>query len=187
MRGQGSEQHAWAVQGGKAAATTILDMRATGDFSKQSTKEYQRRWMEAYGHDFGMVRALPSPASSPRTGPRMDSQMASSQRGEWNVPCTSPPRAPHAVVPSKWARGARYGVARAPGEWPPGMHRLEAMARAKPTVAYSQAQLCAVSWTAIAIAGSGDTLRVPTPAAVVSRTLSRAVPTSMSHHSVLRA
>ncbi len=28
------------AQGGKAAAETILDMRATGDFSRQSTKEY---------------------------------------------------------------------------------------------------------------------------------------------------
>lgn len=48
------------MQGGKAAAATILEMRATGDFSKQSTKEYQRRWMEAYGHDFNMVRPLPT-------------------------------------------------------------------------------------------------------------------------------
>lgn len=47
---------ACVAQGGKAAALTILDMRASGDFSKQSTKEYQRRWIEAYGHDFGMVR-----------------------------------------------------------------------------------------------------------------------------------
>ena len=44
------------MQGGKAAAETILDMRATGDFSKQSTKEYQRRWMQAFGHDFHLVR-----------------------------------------------------------------------------------------------------------------------------------
>lgn len=42
-------------QGGQAAAETILDMRATGDYSKQSTKEYRRRWMAAYGHDFHMV------------------------------------------------------------------------------------------------------------------------------------
>ena len=30
-------------------------MRATGDYSSRSTKEYQRRWMKAYGHDFHMV------------------------------------------------------------------------------------------------------------------------------------
>ncbi len=30
-------------QGGKAAAQTILDMRRTGDFSKQSCKQYERR------------------------------------------------------------------------------------------------------------------------------------------------
>lgn len=30
-------------------------MRTTGDYSKQSTKEYQRRWMQAFGHDFHMV------------------------------------------------------------------------------------------------------------------------------------
>ena len=34
-------------------------MRKTGDFSKQSTKEYQRRWIAAYGHDFNMVTIHP--------------------------------------------------------------------------------------------------------------------------------
>lgn len=48
------------MQGGKSAADTILDMRASGDYSSRSTKEYQRRWMKAYGHDFHMV-----PASRP--------------------------------------------------------------------------------------------------------------------------
>lgn len=43
-------------QGGKAAAETMLDMRMTGDYSKQSTKEYQRRWIQLFGHDFHMVR-----------------------------------------------------------------------------------------------------------------------------------
>lgn len=43
------------AQGGKAAAETILDMRATGNFTKASTKEYEKRWMKAYGHDFAMV------------------------------------------------------------------------------------------------------------------------------------
>lgn len=46
-----------AIMGGKAAAETILDMRATGDYSRQSTKEYRRRWMAAYGHDFHMSKA----------------------------------------------------------------------------------------------------------------------------------
>ncbi len=41
-----------AMMGGKAAAETLLDMRATGDFSKQSCKQYERRWYKAYGYDF---------------------------------------------------------------------------------------------------------------------------------------
>jgi hypothetical protein len=45
-----------AWQGGKAAAETMLDMRVTGDYSRQSTKEYQRRWIQLFGHDFHMVR-----------------------------------------------------------------------------------------------------------------------------------
>lgn len=32
-----------AMMGGKAAAQTILDMRRTGDFSKQSCKVFERR------------------------------------------------------------------------------------------------------------------------------------------------
>ena len=43
------------VQGGKSAAETILDMRVTGDFSKKSTKEYQRRWNSLFGYDFKNV------------------------------------------------------------------------------------------------------------------------------------
>lgn len=42
------------MMGGKAAAATLLDMRATGDFSKASCAVYQRRWLSAYGHDFPM-------------------------------------------------------------------------------------------------------------------------------------
>ena len=49
------------TQGGKAAAETVLDMRATGDYSKHSTKEYERRWIQAFGHDFHMAC---DPASS---------------------------------------------------------------------------------------------------------------------------
>lgn len=41
-----------AMMGGKAAAETLLDMRRTGDFTKQSCKAYARRWYKAYGHDF---------------------------------------------------------------------------------------------------------------------------------------
>ncbi len=44
------------VQGGKAAAQTILDMRAAGDYSKLSTRIYEQRWMKAFGHDFAYVR-----------------------------------------------------------------------------------------------------------------------------------
>lgn len=40
--------------GGKAAAETILDMRRTGDFSAASCKQYERRWMSLFGHDFTM-------------------------------------------------------------------------------------------------------------------------------------
>lgn len=55
-----SNQNIWtAGQGGKAAAETILDMRASGDYSKAAAKAYENRWMRAYGHDFGMVRAFP--------------------------------------------------------------------------------------------------------------------------------
>ena len=42
-------------QGGKAAAETMLDMRLTGDYSRQSTQQYQLRWMKLFGHDFSMV------------------------------------------------------------------------------------------------------------------------------------
>ncbi len=42
------------MMGGRAAAETLLDMRATGDFSKASTAQYTRRWMKAFGHDFPM-------------------------------------------------------------------------------------------------------------------------------------
>ena len=44
------------LQGGKAAAETILDMRATGDFSKASCREYARRWYRDFGYDFNNVR-----------------------------------------------------------------------------------------------------------------------------------
>lgn len=40
------------MMGGKAAAATLLEMRASGDFSAANTARYQRRWMEAFGHDF---------------------------------------------------------------------------------------------------------------------------------------
>ena len=44
------------LQGGKAAAETVLDMRATGDFSKASTRAYERRWVKWFGYDFNNVR-----------------------------------------------------------------------------------------------------------------------------------
>ncbi|GAX79984.1 hypothetical protein CEUSTIGMA_g7423.t1 [Chlamydomonas eustigma] len=47
-----------AMMGGRAAAETIIDMRNTGDFSKQSCKAYSRRWYKAYGHDFFMSQKM---------------------------------------------------------------------------------------------------------------------------------
>ena len=44
-------------QGGKAAAEAMLAMRKTGDYSRASTRQYERAWMRAYGHDFSYVRA----------------------------------------------------------------------------------------------------------------------------------
>ena len=32
-------------------------MRKTGDYSRASTRQYERAWMRAYGHDFSYVRA----------------------------------------------------------------------------------------------------------------------------------
>uniref|UniRef100_A0A7S0RJM7 FAD-binding domain-containing protein n=1 Tax=Chlamydomonas leiostraca TaxID=1034604 RepID=A0A7S0RJM7_9CHLO len=47
-----------AMMGGKAAAQTILDMRRTGDFSKQSCKQYERRWQHLFGHDFFLSQKM---------------------------------------------------------------------------------------------------------------------------------
>ncbi|KFM25557.1 Conditioned medium factor receptor 1 [Auxenochlorella protothecoides] len=41
-----------AMMGGKVAAETLLEMRAAGDFSSRSTRLYQQRWMDLFGHDF---------------------------------------------------------------------------------------------------------------------------------------
>lgn len=46
------------MMGGKAAAETIIDMHATGDFTRQSCKQYARRWYKAYGHDFFMSQLM---------------------------------------------------------------------------------------------------------------------------------
>lgn len=46
------------MMGGRAAASTLLDMRSTGDFSAASTAVYKARWMAAYGHDFPMSTAF---------------------------------------------------------------------------------------------------------------------------------
>ena len=43
------------LQGGKAAADTILEMKESGDFSAASTRVYQQRWMQLFGHDFAYV------------------------------------------------------------------------------------------------------------------------------------
>ncbi|KAL6749979.1 hypothetical protein V8C86DRAFT_2824776 [Haematococcus lacustris] len=47
-----------AMMGGKAAAQTMLDMRRTGDFSKQSCRQYERRWFKAFGHDFFLSQKM---------------------------------------------------------------------------------------------------------------------------------
>lgn len=44
-----------AMMGGKAAAEVLLQCREAGDFSKRSTRLYERRWMELFGHDFKLV------------------------------------------------------------------------------------------------------------------------------------
>lgn len=44
-----------AMMGGKAAAETLIEMKKTGDYSKEGTSGYSRRWMKAFGHDFGLV------------------------------------------------------------------------------------------------------------------------------------
>ena len=41
--------------GGKAAAEVLLACRAAGDYSRRSTRLYERRWMEMFGHDFKLV------------------------------------------------------------------------------------------------------------------------------------
>ena len=43
------------MMGGKAAAEVLLQCREAGDFSKRSTRLYERRWMELFGHDFKLV------------------------------------------------------------------------------------------------------------------------------------
>jgi hypothetical protein len=50
--------------GGKAAAEVLLECRDAGDFSARSTRLYQRRWMELFGHDFKLVSAAPWGAPS---------------------------------------------------------------------------------------------------------------------------
>jgi len=46
-----------AIQGGKLAAGVLLEMRAAGDFSKRSTRVWEQRWWDAFGHDFGMSQS----------------------------------------------------------------------------------------------------------------------------------
>lgn len=37
------------MMGGRAAADAILACRSTGDYSRYSTRQYERKWMELYG------------------------------------------------------------------------------------------------------------------------------------------
>ncbi|KAL4422636.1 hypothetical protein ABPG75_008833 [Micractinium tetrahymenae] len=41
-----------AMMAGKAAAEVLLACRQAGDYSRRSTRLYQQRWMELFGHDF---------------------------------------------------------------------------------------------------------------------------------------
>lgn len=47
-----------AMMGGKAAAESILAMRRTGDYSKASCRQYERKWMSLYGHDFYLSQKM---------------------------------------------------------------------------------------------------------------------------------
>ena len=40
-------------------------MRQAGNFSSAACSQYQRRWMEAYGHDFAWVRCCTGMHLSP--------------------------------------------------------------------------------------------------------------------------
>lgn len=46
-----------AMMGGKAAAQTMIDMVTNGDYSANSTKTWEDRWMALYGHDFTLSAA----------------------------------------------------------------------------------------------------------------------------------
>lgn len=41
-----------AMMGGKCAAEALLELRENGDFSAASTKIFEAKWMELFGHDF---------------------------------------------------------------------------------------------------------------------------------------
>ena len=44
------------MMAGKAAAEVLLQCRQAGDYSKRSTRCYEHRWMQLFGHDFKLVR-----------------------------------------------------------------------------------------------------------------------------------
>ena len=47
-----------AMMGGKAAAEAVLAMRGTGDFSKASCAQYERKWKALFGHDFYLSQKM---------------------------------------------------------------------------------------------------------------------------------
>lgn len=47
-----------AMMGGKAAAGAVAAMAASGDFSRRSARQYERRWMQLFGHDFFLSKVL---------------------------------------------------------------------------------------------------------------------------------
>lgn len=47
-----------AIQGGKIAGGVLADMKQGGDFSSKSTRVWEQRWFEAFGHDFKMSQYM---------------------------------------------------------------------------------------------------------------------------------
>ena len=47
-----------AIQGGKIAASVLVDMKRGGDYSSASTRVWEARWFAEFGHDFAMSQAM---------------------------------------------------------------------------------------------------------------------------------
>lgn len=44
-----------AMMGGKGAAEVLLQLRAAGNFKKENTRLFERKWMQLFGYDFKLV------------------------------------------------------------------------------------------------------------------------------------